>query len=142
VSDLTPTEELVMEVLAARYRNGESYWTFSYRHRATLNRLAGKGLVDVEQAPTPNLEARLTEAGRRDWLWSGWTPPFKRIVKEIAEDLTDGAGISWWMAQAREHGLDADALLRVATAAGRTLVEHGRLIRDVDRILWDREATS
>ncbi len=42
---LSPTQELVMEVLAGRWREGRSVWTFSARHRRTLESLASLGLI-------------------------------------------------------------------------------------------------
>jgi hypothetical protein len=41
----TPTEELILETLAARYRLGELVWTFSSRHNAALDKLAAKKLI-------------------------------------------------------------------------------------------------
>lgn len=43
---LTPTEELVLEVLQARMRLGENVWTFSTQVGPAISRLQAKGLVD------------------------------------------------------------------------------------------------
>lgn len=45
MSDLTPTEELVMEVLSARRRLGENLWTFPSALKSTLRRLEDKGYI-------------------------------------------------------------------------------------------------
>jgi hypothetical protein len=47
--DLTPTEELMMEVLIARHRLGEPWWTFSGTPgiRRAANSLQDKGLVGL-----------------------------------------------------------------------------------------------
>lgn len=42
---LTPTEYLLMEVLAARLRLGETHWTFPTRLRPTARSLEAKGYV-------------------------------------------------------------------------------------------------
>jgi len=42
---LTPTEELILDVLAARFRTGESVWTFGSRTHAAAASLERKGLV-------------------------------------------------------------------------------------------------
>jgi hypothetical protein len=44
-SELTPTEYLTMEVLAARFRLGQSMWTFPKNVRPTLVRLESQGLI-------------------------------------------------------------------------------------------------
>lgn len=127
---MTPTEELILEVLAARYRTGESLWTFDTRHRSALKRLEERGLVTVRAGPTPHLQVRLTEAGRQECLMEGWRPPHERIVEGIAEDLTDAAGLAWWAQQARTHGLDPAVTFAIAAAASRSLAKHGRLLDD------------
>lgn len=49
---LTPTGELVLEVLAARRRLGEPHWPFSKRVRATLEQLQERGYLSFESDPT------------------------------------------------------------------------------------------
>lgn len=63
--DLPPVQYLVMEVLAARARLGERYWTFPVRLRPALNALRERGLIWWRSAPTPgDVQAYLTETGR------------------------------------------------------------------------------
>lgn len=63
-SDLTPTEELVLEVLIARYRLGETYWSFNARHRAVLERLEDRDLIGYKSGIAPNsYQAWLGDAG-------------------------------------------------------------------------------
>lgn len=131
---MTPTEELILEVLAARYRTGESHWTFETHHAPALRRLEERGLVTVRPAPTPHLQARLTEAGRRECLMEGWRPPHERITEGIAEDLTDAAALTWWARQARTHGLDSRVVFAIAEAARTSLATHGRLLDDEDAV--------
>lgn len=44
-AQVTPTEDLMLEVLAARKRLGEHIWPFEYRHSGTAQRLAERGAV-------------------------------------------------------------------------------------------------
>lgn len=74
--DLPPTQALVLEVLAARYRLGETYWSFSVRHRPTLERLERRGLVSWKPSPAPGAcMAWLTDAGRVAVLSGTYQPP-------------------------------------------------------------------
>lgn len=51
MTDLPPTQYLVMEVLAARHRTGEPYWTFPSSLRQTLDALVRADLVDAFNSP-------------------------------------------------------------------------------------------
>jgi hypothetical protein len=73
--DLPPTEYLIMETLAARHRLGEPFWTFPLRLRTPLNALQGKGLIWTRSAPTPDLQAHLTDEGRACCLSGTYEPP-------------------------------------------------------------------
>lgn len=84
---LTPTEELVMEVLAARYRNGEKLWTFRTRERHALESLAKRGLVETMHGIVEGtIRASLTQAGRSAMLSETYKSPSERCVFcELAE---------------------------------------------------------
>ena len=72
--DLTPGEALVMEVLAARWRLGESLWTFDTRHGRWLDSLADKGLVQpMHGIVEKTLRASLTDAGKA-YYWDKDVP--------------------------------------------------------------------
>lgn len=45
MSELTPSESLMIEVLIARLRFGEVCWTFGSSQRAIANRLESKGYI-------------------------------------------------------------------------------------------------
>lgn len=49
---LTPTAELILEVLAARRRLGEPFWPLSKRLRGTLEQLQDRGYVSLDSEPT------------------------------------------------------------------------------------------
>lgn len=76
---LTPAEDLLMDVLIARTRLGEPWWTFEYRQRPTLNRLEAKGLIWTEAAPTPHIEAHLTPLAKDLYLSNSYTPNGAKI---------------------------------------------------------------
>lgn len=42
----TPTEELILDVLVARFRLGETIWPFDLRNAAALRRLESRGLIN------------------------------------------------------------------------------------------------
>lgn len=73
---LTPSEELALEVLAARTRLGESVWTFKTRHQKALDSLASKGLVFTTHGVVEKtVRAGLTEEGRAAVLSANYTAP-------------------------------------------------------------------
>lgn len=73
---LTPTQELMGEVLAARYRLGETLWTFGIRHLQTARALSDAGIATVMHGVVERtFRASLTEAGRRRFLSETYNPP-------------------------------------------------------------------
>lgn len=88
---LTPTEELVMEVLAARYRLGEHLWPFSSdRHTSrAINNLETKGLVHKMSGQTERtVRASLTDAGKKLVLLDGYVSPNeKRWLRKSPADV-------------------------------------------------------
>lgn len=68
---LSPSEELILEVLAARWRLGEHDWPFANVHRPAFRRLETRGLVNLDSGPTGGTTSvSLTDAGR-DKLFTG-----------------------------------------------------------------------
>ena len=61
---LTPTQDLIMDQMAARTRLGEPFWPFDRRLGKALAGLSEQGLVTVSTAG-PNLRVRLTKAGTK-----------------------------------------------------------------------------
>lgn len=73
---LPPTQYLLIEVLAARYRLGETYWTFPTRCLPTARQLEAAGLVTTRPAGTHgNFEAQLTDVGVAQALSPTHVPP-------------------------------------------------------------------
>lgn len=76
---LPPTQYLILEVLAARYRTGESYWTFPDRLAPAARKLEEVGLVWLRSGPVPNcFEARLTDDGKTACLSGEYVAPADR----------------------------------------------------------------
>ena len=73
---MTPTQDLLLEVLAARIRMGERFWTFDKRHAKALNQLADKGLVNVMHGIVQGtVRAALTKKGMAEYLDENYVPP-------------------------------------------------------------------
>jgi hypothetical protein len=81
--DLPPTQALVLEVLAARARLGETHWTFSTRHRPALEALAKRGLLWWKEGVVERTcMAFLTDAGRQATLSATYQTPAVRLLEE------------------------------------------------------------
>jgi hypothetical protein len=76
-----------MEVLAARARLGEPFWTFERRDLPAIRTAAGHGLVWFEEGKPSYRSVRvgMTDAGREAWLAPGYTTPADRVRAELAE---------------------------------------------------------
>lgn len=73
---LPPTQLLILEVLAARYRTGETTWSFPTSLERALLALQSAGLVATFGSTRPKVvRARLTDAGRTAALLDGYTVP-------------------------------------------------------------------
>lgn len=86
----TPTQDLILDVLAARFRLGENLWTFGSRLRKAATQLADHGLVFITHGITEKtIRVGLTEAGKAVTLMPNYSPP--PIQKHITESqLRDG----------------------------------------------------
>lgn len=79
---LPPTQYLILEVLAARWRTGEKTWTFPAQLRAHLNALTTAGLISWEPGNGPKrLRARLTAVGQKTMMPGGYEPPSPLLRK-------------------------------------------------------------
>lgn len=75
-NDLPPTQYLVMEVLAARYRLGHHGWCFPTKVTPALDALVEKGYLWYKSWVTPKtLLVFLTEDGKKTWLSEDYVPP-------------------------------------------------------------------
>jgi DNA-binding PadR family transcriptional regulator len=99
VDRLPPTAYLVLEVLAARHRLGETIWPFPVSVGAALQRLDDAGLITRMHGNTPRtVRAQLTEAGKAAVLTDGYRSPnggvekpreALRLIAEYAEARAD-----------------------------------------------------
>ncbi|MFE9955855.1 hypothetical protein [Micromonospora sp. NPDC005299] len=77
--ELPPTQYLILEVLAARYRTGETLWTFPARFRSHIGQLADIGLIGWKSGVAPlTVMAWLTEAGKKASMSETYVPPNER----------------------------------------------------------------
>lgn len=73
---MTPTEELIGEVLAARLRLGETLWTFDTNVLPAAKRLEKAGLISTTHGIVEKtFRASLTEAGREHFLDAEYVAP-------------------------------------------------------------------
>lgn len=85
-NEFTPTENLVLEVLVARYRLGEHLWTFDSRAAPAVRKLAGAGWVHELNGVTENtVRASLTNKAVARFLSFPYIPPFARGDKKLSK---------------------------------------------------------
>ena len=93
---VTPTEDLILEVLVARWREGWALWTFDRRWRRHLESLAAKGYVHEKSGVVEKTWlAWLTPVGCAVFLADTYVPPIPggtwcRDDAEFRERFTRG----------------------------------------------------
>lgn len=98
MTDFTPTEELILDVLAARYRTGEHEWSLSRRHGKALASLKNAGLITTRphNADPTFLYASLTENGQLEALSDTYAAPAEETNPyEVAIELLRKASAEW-----------------------------------------------
>jgi hypothetical protein len=79
---LPPTQLLMLEVLVARHRCGESAWTFPREHRPIAEALESRNLVWWKSGIVERtILVGLTEEGRRECLSQDYVPPILRTKR-------------------------------------------------------------
>lgn len=109
VDSLPPTQYLILEVLAARWRTGEELWTFPSSLRPAVRALADLGLVGELNGITPKtVRVRLTEAGKTAALSEDYQPPkpFPDTVRVVV--VVNQANASKPFGMATVHGVTCD----------------------------------
>ncbi len=97
VDKLPPTQYLLLETLTARYRLGETYWTFPDACAPAARKLEQSGLITTRSGSEPyRFEARFTEAGLAVWVSGDYVSPFaapiervRRLCEAAQDDGTD-----------------------------------------------------
>ena len=108
---LTPTQDLVLEVLAARWREGWAVWTFDVRHRRTLEQLAVLGLVwEKSDLVEKTWLGWLTDEGKAAVFSSTYKGPhrggaFSRSDLPVVQDAINVARAGWHQARRWEEPL-------------------------------------
>lgn len=88
----TPMQELVLELLVARIRSGETHWTFPRSARHTLSQLSAQGWVTWKDGSAGLPIAWLTDKGRAEFLSNKYIVPIalvdkpKKAAKRIYKD--------------------------------------------------------
>lgn len=91
---LPPTQQLVLEVLAARLRLGEPTWTFSTRMRAALEALEAGGWIGWKEGVVhATANVWLTEAGRHAALDPNYRPPTQVNVTPTDQQITEAMSL-------------------------------------------------
>lgn len=84
----TPTEDLILDVLAARYRTGEIIWNFSTRLTKALNSLQARGLIWQMDGNVPSIvRASLTARGVALLDGSDYQSPIEEELQETRKQL-------------------------------------------------------
>ena len=114
---LSPTQYLILEVLAARHRAGEPFWTFPSKLAVPLRSLEDAGLISVMHGVVPNtLRARLTERGEDETLSLNYQQPVPTLAAAIETLPTENDQYLAWM---RRHGLGHGAGIATVISAVR-----------------------
>lgn len=76
---MSPTEYLVGELLAARRRLGETWWTLRNDTKPAARKLERAGLVDLKSGIVQGTyQARLTPSGCVEFMSPTYVPPIVR----------------------------------------------------------------
>lgn len=82
-----PRQDLILDVLAARYRTGEPFWNVDDRFARPVAALEEDGLVErMGDEGNHRTRLRLTAAGRDRILGSGYVSPLEQARKAAARD--------------------------------------------------------
>lgn len=92
---MTPTQDLILGVLAARTRMGDHLWTFDSRHKKALSELAEMGLVTTASGVIEKtVRASLTAKGEIEVLSSTYkipSDPYRTLerVRDVVRTYED-----------------------------------------------------
>lgn len=85
----TPTQDLILDVLMARHRLGEGFWTFDSRLKPSLTALMDLGYVFVMDGNVENtVRAGLTNEGRIEFVGT-YQSPLERKVEALQDAVKD-----------------------------------------------------
>lgn len=76
---MSVTHQLILEVLAARSRTGETWWVFTHKARRSANILERLGYIELLSGMDEfSFRARLTDAGLKLMHEPEYVPPVLR----------------------------------------------------------------
>lgn len=116
VDNLPPTQYLILDVLAARYRCGEPYWTFPRRLKPHLDKLVATGLVEVIGSTPDGWRVQLTGEGQNETLSLTYQLPVPTLATAISTLPSKDEHYLSWM---RKHGLGHGAGIATVISAVR-----------------------
>lgn len=137
MSELTPTEDLLLNVLVARQRLGEGHWTFGRRFSRQVVSLCGRGLIEAVDHGG-DWWCSLTPSGREEaGMALDWRDAPTRARMALADGMTDASGSRFWGEIARCLA-DGESSWYIAKLAERSVRKYGRLIPPSDWSVIDR----
>lgn len=119
MAKLALTQELLLEVLAARTRLGEPCWTFPSQARPQLRALQSAGLVQILRGhDTGDVVATLSDDGRHRQLPQDYQTPTQRMQERLEQERAATAQV-WAMLREEQQTSRAlrDRLTRLESEA-------------------------
>lgn len=116
--NLPPTQYLILEVLAARYRCGETLWTFESRLGSHLRALESAGLIHLANGvEAKTMRAGLTEAGKDACLSLSYNLPVPTLDTAISTlPRTDEQYLAWMRKHQLGHGAGVGTVISAVRA--------------------------
>jgi hypothetical protein len=130
IEALSPTQELVLEVLAARHRLGETLWSFTTKLTPSVRPLEVLGLVWWKSGVVERtIQVGLTDAGVKEMLDPTYVSPLDRLRSEQPEndcppvDILPGHPPTRGSDMVNANGTPGEDDLRAATHVLMSLAE-------------------
>lgn len=118
---MTPTQDLIVEVLAARERSGDFLFTFDARTRSAAEDLAAKGvLIVLDGVVERTYRAGLTWEGRFAALHPGYRSHQQMMLDDRAEQIETFSKVIEMHRQRRERDAERAAALKKTYEPGRS----------------------
>jgi hypothetical protein len=98
MDEMTPTQELIMDVLGARARTGEKSWCFSPKLRHAIVGLEKAGMVsNMGRGPDRSIRLKLTARGEEAAFLATYTAPVPSLEQAIATIPETNEQIMAWL---------------------------------------------
>jgi hypothetical protein len=123
VDNLPPTQYLIMEVLAARLRTGEPYWTFPAKIRVQISALTKLGLAGWKWGTTrETVRAWLTDKGLSAAVDMTYQVPTLTLAQALDTlPSSNDEFLTWMRAHGLGHGAGIGAVINAVKADLRKL---------------------